>query len=82
MRIIKRWNGFISLPNRTFNKKILSELYGNISPEMTAEEIFKDLSSSETLSKMKEDLLAMSGESGAAKRLCEIATMGGGIKYV
>ena len=81
MRIIKRWNGFISLPNRTFNKKILSELYGKVTPEIAAEEIFKDLSSSETLSKMKEDLLAMSGESGAAKRLCEIATMGG-IKYV
>ena len=74
MRILKRWNGFISLPNRTWNKKILNEIYGNVTPEDAAEEIFKDLSSPEKLADVREELLKLSGESGAASRLCDIAT--------
>ncbi|MDY6399419.1 MAG: hypothetical protein SPL10_04400 [Synergistales bacterium] len=73
MRIIDRWNGFISLPNRTANKKILSELYGNITPKDAAEAIFNDLSSPEKLSNIHDELLNMSGENGAASRLCDIA---------
>jgi len=70
-RILKRWNGFISLPNRTANKKILGEIYGNITPEDAANEIFKDLSDIEKLAQTREELLKMSGESGAASRLCD-----------
>ena len=74
MKIINRWNGFISLPNRTANKKILSEIYGNITPQDAAEAIFKDLSDTDNLAKTREELLSMSGKSGAAAKLCDIAT--------
>ena len=77
MRIIDRWNGFISLPNRTANKKIISELYGNVSPADAARAIYRDLSSPETLAKIRDELLNMSGDSGAASRLCDIALNGG-----
>ena len=78
MRIINRWNGFISLPNRTANKKILNEIYGDVTPEDAAEEIFKDLSNPEQLSATREELLKMSGEAGAASRLCDEVLGGGG----
>lgn len=70
-KILNRWNGFISLPNRTADKKILSELYGNITPENAANKIFKDLGDPAKLAATREELLKMSGESGAASRLCD-----------
>ena len=75
-RILKRWNGFISLPNRTANEKILNELYGNITIEDVANEIFKDLSDPEGLAETREKLLSISGSSGAASKLCDFATGG------
>ncbi len=72
-KILKRWNGFISLPNRTAGKKILNEIYGNITPEDAANEIFRDLSDPEALAATRKELLNMSGEPGAASRLCDIA---------
>ncbi|MBQ9418827.1 MAG: hypothetical protein IJU31_00460, partial [Synergistaceae bacterium] len=78
MRIVKRWNGFISLPNRTANKKIISELYGDVTPRSAANKITEDLSSPEKLEKIRTELLNMSGESGAASRLCDIALNWGG----
>ena len=81
MRIVDRWNGFISLPNRTANKKILTELYGNVTPQDAAEAVYKDLNSPENLLQVRNELLKMSGESGAASRLCDIAlNWGGGTK--
>jgi len=77
-KILKRWNGFISLPNRTANKKILNEIYGNITTEDAANEIFKDLSNPEGLAATREELLKMSGPSGAASKLCD-HVVGGGI---
>ena len=44
-------------------------------PEITkdaAEEICKDLAHPEALSKTREEFLSLSGESGAASRLCDI----------
>ena len=73
MKIIERWSGFISLPNRTAKKKILNEIYGDVTPEDVANEIFKDLSNPEHLASEREELLSMSGEAGAASRLCDIA---------
>ena len=75
-KVLKRWNGFISLPNRTANKKILNELYGDITPEDVAGEIFKDLSDPEKLNSTREELLKMSGEAGAASRLCDFVVGG------
>ena len=72
-RIIKRWNGFISLPNRTAKRKILSELYGDVTPEDAAEEIAEALRNPEKLHKISRELLALSGDPGAASRLCDIA---------
>ena len=77
MRIINRWNGFISLPNRTANKPILSELYGDVTPKTAVKAIFNDVTNPEKLIKIREELLKMSGQSGAASRLCDIVTGGG-----
>ena len=80
MRIIRRWNGFISLPNRTANEKIMTELYGDVTPEKAADAIYKDINNPENLEKTRKKLLAMSGEKGAASRLCNavISNVGGG----
>ena len=75
-KVLKRWNGFISLPNRTANKKILNELYGDVTPEDAANEIFNDLSNPEKLNSTREELLKMSGSSGAASRLCDYVVGG------
>ena len=72
MKIIKRWNGFMSLPNRTFQKKILSELYGDVTPEDAAEEIDEALKNPDRLVRIRKELLKLSGEAGAASRLCDI----------
>ena len=73
MKIINRWNGFISLPNRTAQKEIMSELYGDVTPEKCAQKIYEDLNNPEKLKSEREELLSMSGASGAASRLCDIA---------
>ena len=76
MRIINRWGGVISLPNRISSSKVLSEMYGDITPEDAAEEIAEELRNPDKLMKTREELLKLSGESGAAKRLCDIAASG------
>ena len=73
LKIINRWNGFISLPNRTAQKNIMSELYGDVTPENCVEKIYEDINNPEKLKSEREELLKMSGEAGAASRLCDIA---------
>ncbi|MCR5347898.1 MAG: hypothetical protein K6E38_09000 [Fretibacterium sp.] len=68
---LNRWNGFISLPNRIFGRRIQDEAYGNISPQQTAERIVSALRSPEALTRMRSELLALSGQSGAADHLCD-----------
>ncbi len=72
MKVIKRWGGVISLPNRLTKNKIMSELYGDITPEDAAEKIYEDINRPEQLNKTREELLKLSGEYGAASRLCDI----------
>ena len=72
MRILKRW-GYISLPNRIAPHKIMNEMYGDVTPEDAAEEICEELMKPESLRKTREEYLNLSGESGAASRLCDIA---------
>ena len=72
MRIIKRWGGCISLPNRIAPHRVMHERWGDVTPEDAAEEIYHDLSSPESLKKTREEYLALSGEAGAAGRLCDI----------
>lgn len=73
MKIIRRWGGFISLPNRIAGRKVMNEMYGQITPEDIAEEICEELRNTEQLSKTRAELLRMSGDTGAASRLCDIA---------
>ena len=72
MRIINRWGGFISLPNRTAQRNILSEMYGDVTPEDAAEEICERVNDIDNLQEISRELLQMSGQSGAASRLCDI----------
>ena len=73
MHTVKKWNGYISLPNRTFQREILTELWGNITPSAIAQRVYTELSDGETLSSKRRELLALSGNSGAASRLADIA---------
>ena len=72
LRIIERWGGYISLPNRISDHKVMSELYGDVTPEDAAEEIFAHLNDHEGLMKTREEFLSLSGDSGAASRLADI----------
>ena len=74
MKAINRWGGFISLPNRTAQRNILPELYGDVSPEDVAEEIRVWVNNKEALNETSRELLRMSGKSGAASRLCDIVS--------
>lgn len=74
IRTVNNWNGFISLPNRTFQKNILRELWGNIDADIIAQCVNDDIHDAEGLKAVREELLRLSGESGAAQRLCDIAT--------
>ena len=76
MRIINKWGGVISLPNRIASSKVLNEMYGDITEEDAAEEIAEELRNPDKLAKTREELLKLSGESGAASRLCDIVTSG------
>lgn len=72
MRKIKQYNGVISLPNRIASSKIINEMYGDITPEDVAEEIAEELQNPEKLAQTRSELLKLSGENGAAARLCDI----------
>ncbi|MBQ7221607.1 MAG: hypothetical protein IJS28_11575 [Synergistaceae bacterium] len=66
------WGGVIFLPNRIAPHRVMHERFGDVTPEDVAEEIHEDLSSPESLRKTREEFLALSGEAGAASRLCDI----------
>jgi lipid-A-disaccharide synthase len=69
-RNLKRYNGFISWPNRLANRALLDEVMGEVVPEEVAVCVAKSLKDEEKLSGVRHDLLALSGEEGAALRLC------------
>ena len=74
LKVIKRWGGYISLPNRISPHKVMAEMWGDVTPEDAAEEICEQLSDLEGLRKTREEFLSLSGPSGAASRLCDIVT--------
>ena len=74
LRVIERWGGCISLPNRIASHKVMAEMWGDVTPEDAAEEICERLSDRDGLAKTREELLSLSGEAGAASRLCDIVT--------
>ncbi|MBQ7665674.1 MAG: hypothetical protein IJS42_03060, partial [Synergistaceae bacterium] len=59
--------------NRIAAHKVMNEMYGDVTPEDAAEEICEELNNPESLRKTREEFLRLSGESGAASRLCDIA---------
>ena len=65
---VRKWNGFISLPNRTFQKNILVEMWGNVTPAMIAERVKRDIDDTEGLKAVRDELLRLSGDDGAASR--------------
>ena len=71
---INKWNGFISLPNRTFQKNILRELWGNVDADMIARCVYDDIHDAEGLKAVHDELLRLSGDAGAAVKVCDIAT--------
>ena len=73
LRIVKRWGG-ISLPNRISPHRVMNEKFGDVTPGDVAEEICEELSHPDILRKTSEEFLALSGEGGAAARLCDIAS--------
>ena len=71
---VRKWNGYISLPNRTFQKNILAEMWGNVTASMIAERVKRDIDDAEGLKAVHDELLRLSGNAGAAESLCDIAT--------
>ena len=70
-RVLARHNGFISLPNRIANRSIVDELYGDVTPQTLALRIASALRDPEGLAETRAALLELSGEGGAAARLCD-----------
>ncbi|MBQ7169488.1 MAG: hypothetical protein IJR63_06270 [Synergistaceae bacterium] len=73
MHTVSKWNGYISLPNRTFQRDILTELWGNITPVTIAEKVRAEIADRDKLSALRKELLGLSGTGGAASRLVDIA---------
>lgn len=74
LKVIDRWGGNISLPNRISPHKVMAEMWGDVTPEDAANEICSLLADKEALAKTREELLSLSGPAGAASRLCDIVT--------
>lgn len=79
LHTVRKWGGYISLPNRTFQREILTELWGNVTPEILAERVRGELSDAEKLREERKVLRELSGKFGAAARLCDIAAGKGDI---
>ena len=71
---VEKWSGYISLPNRTFKRDILTEMWGDVTPSMIAERVKRDLDDAEKMRDVRDELLSLSGSAGAAERLCDIVT--------
>ena len=80
-RHLKRYQEFISWPNRIANRPLLDEVFGEVTPEELAVRVAASLKDKEKLSQVRRDLLALSGsdtgssagghhEASAVFRLC------------
>ena len=68
---LKQYEGFVSWPNRIAGRTILDEAVGNITPYDLAERIAASLKDEKKLSRVRDELLTLSGEGGAVVRLCD-----------
>ena len=73
LHTVNKWGGYISLPNRTFQRNILTELWGDVTPGIVANKVLGSLSQPGILASVREALLSLSGKAGAAAQLCDIA---------
>lgn len=49
-------------------------MWGNVTPAMIAERVKRDIDDTEGLKAVRDELLRLSGDYGAASRICDIAT--------
>ena len=75
-RVLKRHNGFISLPNRIAGRPLMDELYGDVTPQETARRVAAALRDPEGRERTRAAFLALSMEPGAAARLCDALELG------
>jgi lipid-A-disaccharide synthase len=70
-RNLSRYGDFTSWPNRIANRAVMDELTGDVSPRDAALRLAASLRDKEKLGRVREELLSLSGDGGAAKRLCD-----------
>jgi lipid-A-disaccharide synthase len=70
-RKLSRYGDFISWPNRIANRAVMDELTGDVTPEDAARHIARAMRDKEKLRRVRGELLALSGDGGAASRLCD-----------
>ena len=68
---LERNGGFVSWPNRIAGRAILDEAIGKLTPHDLAKRVAESLKDEEKLSRVRGELLELSGESGAASSLCD-----------
>ena len=76
-RLLARYDGFISLPNRMARRAVMDELYGDVSPQDVAHRVAAVLADPEALRAKRAELLALSGPNrGATQALCDAMDQG------
>jgi len=63
--------GFVSWPNKIAKQSIMDEAVGDLTPYDLAERIMASLNNEAKLSRVRAELLELSGKSGAVIRLCD-----------
>jgi lipid-A-disaccharide synthase len=70
-RILGRYGNFTSWPNRIANRAVMDELTGDVTPRDIARHVAAAMRDKEKLRRVREELLTLSGDGGAAARLCD-----------
>jgi lipid-A-disaccharide synthase len=70
-RNLDRYGDFTSWPNRIASRAVMDELTGDITPQDAARHVAEALQDKEKLRRTREELLALSGNGGAASSLCD-----------
>jgi lipid-A-disaccharide synthase len=70
-RLLDRYEGFMSWPNRLAGRMVMDEMKGDLSPQKLADRVVSALKDEGRRARAREELLALSGPAGAAFRLAE-----------
>jgi lipid-A-disaccharide synthase len=68
---LDRHKGFVAWPNRIAGRMVLDEVTGDVKPKDAAARVASALRDREKLSRVRGELLALSGEAGAVLLLCD-----------